>query len=92
MIVSSLEVKVLGLNWSFPSMHQRCFFVYLPNKKTFFTLFNACKGAAIEEKLTMNFLQYWDDPKKNLTSVTVLGLGQFKMTSTLEGSIFNSPP
>jgi len=58
-------------------------------------LFNpieACKGGAIEEKLEMNFLQYYDAPKKLLTSVANLGLGLFTMTATLEGSIFNSPP
>ena len=40
----------------------------------------------------MNFLQYCAAPKKLLTSIANLGLGQFIMTATLEGSIFNSPP
>jgi len=49
-------------------------------------------GAAIKEKLEINFLQYCAAPKKLLTLVADLGLGQFTMTATLEGSIFNSPP
>ena len=53
---------------------------------------HACDGAAMEEKIVMNFLQYYVALRKLLTSVTVFGLDQFKMTSTLEGYIFNSPP
>ena len=63
-----------------------------PHWKTCFTLVNACNGAVIEEKLEINFLQYWVAPKKFLNSINFLGFGQFKMKSTLEGSIFNSPP
>jgi hypothetical protein len=55
-------------------------------------LVTACNGVAKEEKLAINFLQYFVSPKKLLTSVTFLGLGQSKMTLTLEGSIFTSPP
>ena len=40
----------------------------------------------------MNFLQYCAPPNKLLTSIADLGLGQFTMIATLEGSIFNSPP
>jgi hypothetical protein len=43
----------------------------------------------MKEKLAINFLQYCIAPKKLLTYVAVFGLGQFMMTSTLEGSIFN---
>jgi hypothetical protein len=41
------------------------------------------------EKLAMNFLQYCTTPKKLLTSVEVVGLDHFKMTSTFVGSIFS---
>ena len=58
----------------------------------FLTLVSECNGVAMEEKLAMNFLQYYAAPRKLLTSVIVLGFGQFRMTYTLEGSIFNSPP
>ena len=40
----------------------------------------------------MKFLKYYATPKKLLTSIADLGLSQFTMTTTLEGSIFNSPP
>jgi len=40
----------------------------------------------------MSFLQYCAAPRKILTSIADLGLDQFIMTTTLEGSIFNSPP
>jgi hypothetical protein len=46
----------------------------------------------IEEKLEINFLQYWVSPKNHLTSITLLVLGETKVTLTLEGSIFSSPP
>ena len=45
----------------------------------------------MEEKLPINFLQHYSTPKKLLTSVTLLCLGQFKITSTLEWLIFASP-
>jgi hypothetical protein len=37
----------------------------------------------------MNFLQQCIAPKKLLTSVVVVGLGHFTMTSTFAESIFN---
>jgi hypothetical protein len=35
------------------------------------------------KKLAINFLRYCTAPKKLLTSVAVVGLGNFSMTSTL---------
>jgi hypothetical protein len=58
----------------------------------FFTLVKACIGDAMKEKLGMNLLQYWNEPRKLQTLVTLFGSGQFSITSILEGSIFNCPP
>jgi hypothetical protein len=41
------------------------------------------------DKLAMNFLQYYITPKKLMTSVVVVGLGHFTMTSIFVGSIFS---
>ena len=68
------------------------FFYFPPHQKTNFTVVKACSGAAMEEKLAINFLHYFTAPRKLLTFVTDLGIGQFIMIETLEGSIFNSPP
>ena len=46
----------------------------------------------LQLKLEIDFLQYCAAPRKRLTPLADLGLGQFTMTATLEGSIFNSPP
>jgi hypothetical protein len=43
----------------------------------------------MKEKSTMNFLRYCTAPKKLLTSVAVVGLGHFTITSTFVGSIFS---
>jgi hypothetical protein len=40
----------------------------------------------------MNLLQYWIAPKKLCILVTLLGSGQFTITSILEGPIFYCPP
>jgi len=67
-----------------------CFFP--SHLKTCVMLVKAYKGYVINEKLAINFHQYWTTPKKLLTSVVDVGLRQFTLTSTLEGSIFNSQP
>ena len=71
-----LSFKVSKALWCLP-----------PHWKISLTLFNACNGAVMEENPEMNFLQYWTAPRKLLISVTVLGRGQFTMTTTLAGSV-----
>ena len=68
---------------SFKASKAFCFLP--PHWKPFFTLVIACIGVAMEEKLAIKFLQYLAVPKKLLTWVIVLGVGQFKMASTLQG-------
>ena len=63
-----------------------------PHWKICLTLVKACNGAAMEENPEMNFLQYWTTPRKLLTSVTVLSLGQFTITTTLARSTHRWPP
>ena len=65
------------------------FFCLPPHWKTCLTLVIACRWAAMYEKLEMDFLQYCTTPKKLWTSVVVVGLGHFTMTSTFAGSIFS---
>ena len=43
----------------------------------------ACRGAAIKERLAINFFQYCAAPRKLLTSVADLGLGQFGVSKTV---------
>ena len=53
------------------------YFSFPPHLKTCFTFVKSCKGEAIHEKVAIKFLQYWASPRKILTSVTLVGLGQF---------------
>lgn len=79
----------VALTFSFNVSKTLCFFP--PNWNTCFTLVNACKGVFINEKLVINFLQYYTAPKTLQTFVAMFGLGQFTITFTLEGSILKWP-
>jgi len=47
---------------------------------------------AMMENLEMDLLDYCVAPKKLQSSIELVGLGNFTIISTLEGSIFNYPP
>jgi len=72
-------------NWilSFNASKYFCFLP--PHWKNCLMLVIACNGAEIEEKLAIQFIQYWVASKNLLTFVTLLGLGHSNMTLTLEG-------
>jgi hypothetical protein len=70
----------------------KAFYLLSSPLKTCLTLVKACKGDAIYEKIAIKFTNIEVPPRKLLTSVEELVLGQFTITSTLEGSIFKLRP